>query len=198
MQLFSSKYFLWILLSVPALAMAAALLQGNATMENLLHPTGEFAARFMIVAMLATPLKLLFSSQRWPFWLLKNRRYFGVAAFGYALMHTVFYMLDMKSVSLMLDELWTLGIWTGWVAFIIFVPLAVTSNDASQKLLRRNWKKLQQWVYPAALLTLTHWIFVHNNLGPALVHFIPLAALEAYRISVQRKRATPVAEQSHL
>ena len=41
---------------------------------------------------------------------------------------------------------------------------------------------MQRWVYAAAVLTLLHWIFVHNDLGPTLVHFIPLALLETYRI----------------
>ena len=45
-----------------------------------------------------------------------------------------------------------------------------------------NWKTLQRWVYVAAIATLLHWIFVHNNFGPALVHFIPLAGLETYRL----------------
>ena len=44
------------------------------------------------------------------------------------------------------------------------------------------WKTLQRWTYAAAVFTLLHWIFVHNNLGPALVHFVPLAGLETYRI----------------
>ena len=186
MQLFRSKYFLWLILSLPAAGMIVGLTRGAITPEGLLHPTGEFAARFMIIAMIATPLKLLFSNRKWPFWLLKNRRYFGVAAFVYALMHTVFYIVDMSSIQSMLAELWTLGIWTGWLAFIIFVPLAVTSNDTSQRLMKRSWKTLQRWVYPAAVLTLIHWIFVHNNIGPAMVHFLPLAALEIYRIAVQQ------------
>lgn len=82
----------------------------------------------------------------------------------------------------MLAEFTELGIWTGWLALAIFIPLAVTSNDASQKWLLGRWKQVQRWVYPAAVLTLVHWIFVHNEFGPALVHFAPLAALEAYRI----------------
>ena len=177
---------MWLLLSLPAAGMIVGLTRGAITPEGLLHPTGEFAARFMIIAMIATPLKLLFSNQKWPFWLLKNRRYFGVAAFVYSLMHTVFYIVDMSSIQSMLAELWTLGIWTGWLAFIIFIPPAVTSNDTSQRLMKRSWKALQRWVYPAAVLTLIHWIFVHNNIGPAMVHFLPLAALEIYRIAVQR------------
>ena len=188
----SQKYFLWLLLSVPAIGMLVAMSRGAVSFEGLLHPTGEFSARFMIIAMIATPLKLLFSRQHWPFWLVKNRRYFGVAAFGYALLHTIFYILDMNSIQLMLDELWSLGIWTGWVAFIIFIPLAATSNDVSMRTLKRGWKALQRWVYPAAVLTLIHWIFVHNNVGPALVHFVPLAALESYRVYAQRQHKTTV------
>ena len=105
-----------------------------------------------------------------------------MAAFCYAAIHTLFYVIDMGSLQAVLDEFWLLGIWTGWVAFAIFIPLAFTSNQAMVKKLRAKWKPLQRWVYPAAVLTLVHWIFVHNNLGPALVHFIPLALLETYRI----------------
>jgi sulfoxide reductase heme-binding subunit YedZ len=99
----------------------------------------------------------------------------------------------METIQAMLDELWTPGIWTGWAAFLIFIPLAITSNDTSQRLMRKAWKQLQRWVYPAAVLTLGHWIFVHNNIGPALVHFVPLAALELYRVYVQRSRPLTVA-----
>ena len=81
-------------------------------------------------------------------------------------------------------------IWTGWLAFLIFIPLAITSNDRSQRWLKSTWKKLQRWVYPAAVLTLLHWIFVHNDIGPALVHFVPLAALELFRVYCTYSPAT--------
>jgi len=47
---------------------------------NWLHLSGEFGARMMIVAMLATPLRLLFNKQRWTLLLVRHRRYFGVAS----------------------------------------------------------------------------------------------------------------------
>ena len=162
--------------------MIAALASGSADSEQLLHPTGEFAARFMIIAMLLSPLRLIFPRSGFLVWLIRRRRYFGVAAFLYAAFHTVLYVLDMGSLKLMLDEFFALGIWTGWAAFAIFIPLGLTSNDTSQRLFGAWWKALQRWVYLAAILTLVHWIFVHNNVGPALVHFIPLALLEAFRI----------------
>ena len=162
--------------------MMAGLISGNATPEGLLHPTGEFAARFMIIAMAVTPLRMLFPKARWPVWLMRRRRYFGVAAFGYAVLHTVLYIIDMQTLKAMLDEFFALGIWTGWAAFAIFLPLGLTSNNASQRWLLSWWQPLQRWVYGAAVLTLVHWIFVHNNFGPALVHFVPLALLQVYRV----------------
>ncbi len=183
---FPMKYLLWLILSLPAIGLMSGYFSGNILAGELLHPTGEFSARFMIIAMLATPLLVLFRRNSWslkfPQWLVRHRRAFGVAAFAYAALHTVFYMVDMGALSKILSELKLTGIWTGWLAFLIFIPLAMTSNDRSQRWLKAAWKKLQRWVYPAAVLTLLHWIFVHNNIGPALVHFIPLAALELYRI----------------
>lgn len=178
----NSPYAFWALLALPSIGMISGLVSGSASPERLLHPTGEFAARFMILAMMITPLRMLFAQQRWPIWLARRRRYLGVAAFAYAALHTLLYIVDMRSLQLMLDEFFALGIWTGWAAFAIFLPLALTSNNTSQRLLRSWWKPLQRWVYAAAVLTLLHWIFVHNDLGPALVHFIPLALLETYRI----------------
>jgi methionine sulfoxide reductase heme-binding subunit len=183
-----SKYILWALLALPALPMLIALFtgriddEGRAATEFLLHPTGEFAARFMIIAMVATPLRLLFPRAAPIRWLIKHRRAFGVATFLYASLHTVLYIIDMGSLQAMLSEFTALGIWSGWLAMLIFVPLGLTSNDASLRALGTAWKSLQRLVYPAAVATLVHWIFVHNSLGPALVHFMPLAALEAYRI----------------
>lgn len=184
----SSRAFIWTLLALPAFPMLIALAggqpgpDGQPIAHKLLHPTGEFAARFMIIAMAITPLRMAFPKSRFWSWMARRRRYFGVAAFAYAAAHTVLYIVDMATLSAILAEFWLLGIWTGWLAFAIFVPLALTSNDVSVRRLGPNWKPLQRLVYIAALATLVHWIFVHNNLGPALAHFVPLAGLEAYRL----------------
>lgn len=177
----NSPYFFWAILALPSVGLLNGAL-GSGDLKPLLHPTGEFAARFMIIAMLVSPLRLLFPKARWIAWLMRRRRYLGVAAFGYAALHTLYYVLDLGSMSAVAADFWKFGIWTGWVAFVVFVPLALTSNNASVRALGRNWKALQRFVYAAAVATLLHWIFVENNLGPALVHFVPLAALEVYRI----------------
>ena len=148
---------------------------------DMLHPTGEWSARFMIFAMALSPLVSLAGQKRWLSWLVQRRRSLGVAAFAYAVLHLIFYIIDMGNLKHILDEVWALGIWTGWAAMLLFVPLAVTSNDRSMRAMKAGWKKLQRLVYPAAILVLVHWIFIHNNLGSALVHFIPLALLVAAR-----------------
>jgi sulfoxide reductase heme-binding subunit YedZ len=176
-----SPYLFWAILALPSLVIMSRYMDG-ASAKQMLHPTGEFAARFMILAMMITPLWLLFKGQLWTQWLVRRRRYLGVAAFGYASLHTAFYLMDLGSLSRVLAEALKLSIWTGWLAFFIFVPLAMTSNDWGTRRLRQSWKPLQRWVYLAAVLTLAHWIFLEYRIGPALVHFLPLAALECYRI----------------
>ena len=107
-RLFSmiSPYWLWAVLALPAAGMMAALTESPSprVIHELLHPTGEFAARFMIIALMATPLAIIFKGWRGPRWLIKNRRYFGVAAFGYALSHTVLYLMDAESLARILGE----------------------------------------------------------------------------------------------
>jgi methionine sulfoxide reductase heme-binding subunit len=180
-----SPYTLWLILSLPALGMAYEL----ATSDNdrllhiLLHPSGETSARLLIVSLMATPLMLLFKGRFGSRWLVRNRRYLGVAAFGYAALHTLFYVLS-EPLDRILAEATDLEIWTGWVAFAIFVPLAATSFDAAVRRMGTAWKPLQRWVYAAAVLTLIHWASLHDWRSPeaAIVHFAPLAALTVYRL----------------
>ncbi len=187
-RLIDHPFFIWAILALPSIPMIGALISGapgpdgQPVTEFLLHPTGEFSARFLIITLMLTPLRMLFTGSGFVRWLNKRRRYFGVAAFFYALLHTVLYIIDMGSLQAILGEFLALGIWTGWLAMIVFLPLAVTSNDYSVRRMGKSWKTLQRTVYVAAVATLLHWIFVHNNIGPALVHFVPLAALETYRI----------------
>ena len=171
----------WALLCLPAVLMLRPYVFGDVIAMDMLHPTGEWSARFMIAAMVLSPLLSLIGPRPWLSWLIQRRRALGLAAFGYAMLHLIFYIIDMGNLDDMLVEFLALGIWTGWAAMLFFVPLAVTSNDASMRALKAGWKRLQRFVYPAAVLVLVHWIFIHNNLGPALVHFIPLVLLVVAR-----------------
>lgn len=181
-----SPYWLWALLSVfPVLWAEKVLTSQNPKIFHILvHPTGEWSARLLILTLAITPLTLLFKGNGLVRWLKANRRYFGVAAFAYAAIHTLFYLIDKGSLGRIVGELPRLYIWTGWIAFAIFVPLAATSMDWAVRRLGPRWKSLQRWSYLAAVLTLIHWASLHNWTSPlmALVHFAPLVALETYRV----------------
>jgi sulfoxide reductase heme-binding subunit YedZ len=112
--------------------------------HQLLHPSGEFSARFMIITMMITPLAMWLKSWRGPRWLMKRRRYLGVAAFGYALLHAVLYLLDTGIVAISSGKISKFYIWTGWLTFFIFVPLAITSTDGWVRRLGPKWKSLQR------------------------------------------------------
>jgi sulfoxide reductase heme-binding subunit YedZ len=183
----NKKPTFWLLLAIPALLMLRRYASGDVIAMDMLHPTGEWAARLMIFAMVLSPLVSLLGPKPWLNWLVQRRRALGVAAFAYSVLHLLFYLIDMGNLDDILAEFWALGIWTGWAAMLLFVPLAVTSNDASMRKLKVGWKQLQRLVYPAAVLVLVHWIFIHNNLVPALVHFVPLALLVAARFFLSPK-----------
>ena len=189
-----SPYWLWLVLALPALAMISPFFADDArALRGVLHGSGEFAARFMIISMMATPLMMLTKGSRFARWLRANRRYFGVAAFAYAAVHTLAYVMG-ESLDRILAEATQFDILTGWLAFAIFIPLAATSMDYAVRKLGTWWKPLQRWTYAAAVLTLLHWASLHNWNGwaPAAVHFGPLAALTLYRLWWTYLRTRPV------
>ena len=172
---------LWALLALPGAFMTYRYVQGTTFYGEYLHATGELGARLLIVTMAVTPLRLLFSDAAWTRWLVRRRRYLGVAAFGYALLHATAY-LQRQSPTVITKEAAELALATGWVALIVMLLLAATSNDPAVRLLGRRWKWLHRAVYAVAALTFAHWILTAFDPLPGAVHLGVLAALEAIRV----------------
>ena len=149
---------------------------------EFIHATGDFSARLLIVTLAVTPLRLMFPKARWSIWLLQNRRYFGVATFAYAVPHLLAYLWKLASVAKVLEEGAEAGMWTGWIALIIFLALAITSNNFSTRKLGQRWKTLHRLVYLGAILTFVHWVLVAFDPMSGLVHAGVLIALETYRV----------------
>lgn len=193
---FLNPYWLWAALALPALGMIAPFFgEETRALRGVIHGSGEFAVRFMIISMMATPLLLLTRGSGFARWLRANRRYFGVAAFAYAAVHTLAYVRTEGTLARILAEASEFDMAMGWLAFAVFIPLAATSMDYAVRKMGRWWKWLQRWTYAAAVLTLLHWAALHNWNGwpPAAVHFAPLAALTLYRLwwTYLRKRPVP-------
>jgi sulfoxide reductase heme-binding subunit YedZ len=179
------KYLLWLVLAVPAALLVFGFLTRPEDVYpgDFLHSTGEWSARLIILALVLTPLAQLLPASRILRWLLRHRRAIGVAAFGYALLHLAFYVLDMETAANMLAELSAPAIWTGWLAFLLLLVPALVSNDRAMRRLKAGWKRLQRLAYPAAILTLVHWALVHDGFTAALANFAPLIVLQLIRLA---------------
>jgi sulfoxide reductase heme-binding subunit YedZ len=180
LRILDSRYLLWLLLTLPGVVVLNRYVIGQTFYGEIVHFTGVLATRLLIVTMAATPLRLMFPKARWTVWLMQRRRYLGVATFGYAALHTAVYLARKGPDAL--AEAVEPGLLTGWLAFAVFTPLAITSNDWFVRRLRRAWKRLHRFVYAAAALTFAHWLLVAFDIVPGLVHLAVLVALEGYRV----------------
>lgn len=182
-------YLFWLLLAVPAFFQMGKLVASGfdpAVAFSLEHGTGEMSVRLMILAIMISPLQAIFGARKWIMWLLLRRRYLGVAAAGYGLLHLLVYCIDVELFNgvwrYVLEDAAQFSIWTGYVALVIFIAMAVTSNNAAQRIMKHNWKRLQQLVYLAAMLVAVHWLYVDGEWRGAVVHFAPLLLLQIIRI----------------
>ncbi|KIC11202.1 iron reductase [Leisingera sp. ANG-M1] len=195
-----AAFRLWFILSLPAVLIAfkAGMSSDPQIFRALAHPAAEFSARLMILAMMATPLMLLFKGHEAPRWLCKNRRALGVSAFLYAAIHVLFYLIDRASWAVVTADLSKTYILAGWLGFAILLPLAATSCDYCVRRMGPRWKKLQRWAHPAALLVLLHWAAIYDWAHPfeAFLHFTPLLFLQGHRIWYWYLRPRPVRRQS--
>ena len=180
-RLLNAYWPLWTLLVLPGAYWTYIYWQGTSFYGEYLHATGELAARLLIAAMAVTPLRLMFPNTALADWLLPRRRHLGVATFGYALLHTGAYIIRQPFARIV-EEAMEIAMWTGWLAFLLMLALAVTSNDASERLMKHGWKALHRAVYAVALLTYAHWVLSAFNPVPGYIHLGVLAALESVRV----------------
>ena len=185
-KLLNSPYFFWALLSLPSIQMIVTLVGdgggSRGPAHEILEWAGVLATFLLIIALGLSPLQAIFPKSRVVAWLLRRRRYIGVAVFSYSLVHLAFYLVDLGSLRAVLDELTAPVILTGWVALFIFIPMAVTSNAVMTRAMGwRRWKMLQRGVYPAAVLVMAHWLIVELEPGP-VIFFALLGALELCRL----------------
>lgn len=176
---------LWVGLGLPLAYILFAYASGAMVYGAFIHWSGDLAAWLLLFTLALTPLRMLFPG-RWPTWLLQRRRYFGVACFIYSLAHLGIYLLRQpwERVS---GEALEPAMAAGWIAFAIFVALAVTSNDASVRALGRRWKSLHRWVYAGAVLTFAHWVMTAFDPVIGIVHCAVLAALLGLRAGPAKK-----------
>ena len=193
MTLHRSRSLLWLVLALPGLWI---LWRWGFTPDSYgyghaIGDSGDWAAWLLMATLAVTPIRLLWRKSPVAIWLMRRRRDLGVASFAYAAAHTIIYVWNKAALQPVLEEAGNPDMLTGWLALALFVPLAVTSNDASVRALKRSWKKLHRLVYPAAVLMFVHWALASFDPTTAYIHIGIMAAIEIVRIAVQwRQRVT--------
>jgi sulfoxide reductase heme-binding subunit YedZ len=182
--LLNNRYFVWAVLALPAIIAVINVGLGNAQLGTVFSITGIYSERFLILALAITPLAILFKNS-WTRWLLANRRYIGVAAFLYALEHTVHFALKAP-LSRFLGTFTRIDMITGWLSLAILVAMAVTSNDYAVHRMGKKWKSLQRWGYLATALALAHWLLVDPRVSLFMIYVVPISLLTIYRIMHDR------------
>lgn len=187
----AARLMFWLLLAAPAAWMGWQFARGATLAMDLLHPSGELSIRLMLAALLAGPFVAVFGPGRFGRGWIGIRRNLGVAAFGYAALHLLFYLFDMQSWPAIADEFGLPGIWTGWWALALLLPPAAISSDRAMRWLRQLWKPVQRLVYPAFVLAIAHWLLLDWQWKAAALHALPLALLWAMRLAGIRLRLQP-------
>lgn len=188
----SSRYFIWALLFGPIVLLCWRYVSGVLFYGEFIHLTGELSARLLIITLAATPLRNLFPKQRWTAWLHRQQRYLGLAAFAYAVPHSIAYVAKLGDRTRILSEAIEPGMLTGWLALLIFAALAITSNNASVRALGKRWKTLHRFVYAAALLTLLHWVLTAFDPVEGYIHAAVLLGIQALRFVPRSKKVDPL------
>lgn len=156
---------------------------GANPIEFITRSLGTWTLVFLLITLSITPLRNL---SGWS-WLIKLRRMAGLFAFFYALLHFTTYIwldqfFDLNSIYK--DVIKRPFITIGFSAFIMLIPLAITSTNAMmRKLGGKRWQMLHRLVYLIAIFGVLHyWWLVKKDVTQPLVYAVVLAALLGYRV----------------
>lgn len=128
---------------------------GPDPVKSLIHLSGEWAIRLLLLTFAVTPLR------RWLGWssLLRYRRMLGLFSWFYVSLHLLIVatFLFAWDWAVVLEELAERPyIIAGFAAWLLMVPMGLTSNDRSLRALRANWRRLHRLMYPLMLLAWLH------------------------------------------
>jgi sulfoxide reductase heme-binding subunit YedZ len=182
------KPALWAALAAPALWLVAAAATdrlGANPAEALLRGTGEWALRFLCLTLAVTPLRVI---ARLPT-LLRLRRSLGLATFAYAALHVLAWgWLDQGFVvaDMLRDIAKRPFILVGTLAFVLMLPLALTSSNAAvRRLGARRWQALHRAVYAVAGTALLHFFWMRaakQRWGEVAVYAAVIGLLLGWRL----------------
>ena len=155
-------------------------------MDRIINHFGEWTLIFIFLTLSMTPLKKITKSIEW----IKFRRMLGLFTFFYASIHMLSYVgLDYRFdfEPLINDVLKKKFIFIGFSAWLLLIPLAVTSSERMVRLLKQNWKKIHRLTYIIGVFGVLHYIWLSKTIFfKPLIFLILLIILFLFRIKITK------------
>jgi sulfoxide reductase heme-binding subunit YedZ len=152
--------------------------------------TGKYALVLLVLSLACTPINSVFGFRP----VLRLRRPLGLYAFMYVGLHLLTfvgldYVFDWGLIrEAIFEKRYAL---VGFAAFLTLLPLAVTSTKGWMRRLGKKWKRLHRGVYLAALLAVTHFIWlVKSDIREPLLYGVVVAVLLILRIAGVRRHVS--------
>jgi methionine sulfoxide reductase heme-binding subunit len=198
-----TKVFVFLLCLVPLGILVFRALTANLganPVEFIQHATGDWTLRFLVITLCITPLRKLLKLPD----LIRFRRMLGLFAFFYACLHFLTYLGPDQSFDLAAiwkDVYKRPFITVGFAAFVLLIPLALTSTAGwIRRLGGRRWQMLHRLIYISAICGVIHyyWLVKSAVLRP-LTYGAIVAALLLWRVGdwlIRRNRAIPTAAKT--
>ena len=160
---------------------------GPEPVKEITHHTGEWTLIFICLTLAMSPLKRLTNLGVW----IKFRRMLGLFVFFYATIHLLTYVgIDYRFdwAPIVNDVVKKKYIFIGLAAWVLLIPLAITSSQKMIKLLKNNWKKLHRLIYIIALFGSLHYIWLSKTIFfKPLVYLVIILVLLALRIKIKKR-----------
>lgn len=162
---------------------------GANPVEWITRSTGTWALVFLSIALAMTPLRLITGSTQW----IKMRRMFGLFCFFYALLHFLIWVwLDQNfDVDAMIKDVVDRPFITmGFMSFVLLIPLALSSNQYSLRLLGKHWGLLHKLVYVIACTAIIHYWWHKagkNDLETVSIYAMVILVLLSFRIPIVKQ-----------
>jgi len=148
------KFTLFIILLMPLIYLVYLYQMQDLTadpIEYILHYTGIWTVRILLLSLALTPFRNLFKQV----FFLRIRRMVGLFVFFYATLHLLVYLgldLGFRFGHLWEDIVKRPYITVGFLAWLLLVPMAITSTNGMLRRLGKKWKTLHKSIYLIAIL----------------------------------------------
>lgn len=155
--------------------------------QDVTFLTGWYALVLLILSLACTPLNTFLGWR----WVLPLRKLFGLYAFLYASLHFLIFVgldygFDLELIWLtILEKRYVL---VGFTAFLLLIPLAITSTKGWMRRLGKDWKRLHRLVYFISPLVIVHFVWlVKSDIRRPLAYGAVIALLLILRLPSVRR-----------